>query len=49
MKGEKQYKFYIFRPKAGKHINFEYRILTKEKRYGMLEDEFFKLIGIAIF
>ena len=36
-KGERFYKFYYFRPVAGRHIHFEYRILTKEKINGMLE------------
>ncbi len=36
-KGERLYKFYYFRPKAGRRENFEYRILTKEKTDGMLE------------
>jgi len=36
-KGEKLYKFYIFRPRAGKAMNFEYRILTKETKDGSLE------------
>ena len=31
------YKFYYFRPVAGHHYHFEYRILTKEKTDGMLE------------
>jgi hypothetical protein len=31
------YKFYYFRPIAGRHYHFEYRILTKEKTNGMLE------------
>lgn len=35
-RGERLYKFYYFRPKAGRHYHFEYRILTKEKRDGML-------------
>ncbi len=35
--GERLYKFYYFRPMAGRHENFEYRILTKEKSNGMLE------------
>ncbi len=36
-KGEKIYKIFIFRPKAGKDRNFEYRILTKEMKNGLLE------------
>ena len=36
-KGERLYKFYYFRPIAGRHYHFEYRILTKEKTNGMLE------------
>ena len=36
-KGELLYKFYYFRPMAGRHYHFEYRILTKEKSDGMLE------------
>jgi len=36
-KGEKIYKIFIFRPKAGKEQNFEYRILTKEMKNGLLE------------
>ena len=35
--GERLYKFYYFRPAAGRHFNFEYRILSKEKINGMLE------------
>ena len=35
--GERLYKFYFFRPIAGQHQHFEYRILTKEKTNGMLE------------
>jgi hypothetical protein len=31
------YKFYYFRPMAGRSEHFEYRILTKEKANGMLE------------
>lgn len=31
------YKFYYFRPMAGRSEHFEYRILTKEKTNGMLE------------
>jgi len=36
-KGERLYKFYYFRPVAGRRYHFEYRILTKEKTNGMLE------------
>ena len=36
-KGERLYKFYYFRPIAGRSKHFEYRILTKEKAKGMLE------------
>lgn len=36
-KGEKIYKIFIFRPEAGKDRNFEYRILTKEMKNGLLE------------
>jgi hypothetical protein len=36
-KGERLYKFYYFRPIAGRHEQFEYRILTKEKTNGMIE------------
>ncbi len=36
-RGERLYKFYYFRPIAGRHYHFEYRILTKEKTDGMLE------------
>ncbi len=36
-KGERLYKFYYFRPTAGRREHFEYRILTKEKINGMLE------------
>ena len=36
-KGERLYKFYYFRPVAGRHYHFEYRILSKEKTNGMLE------------
>ena len=36
-KGERLYKFYYFRPMAGRSEHFEYRILTKEKANGMLE------------
>ena len=35
--GGRLYKFYYFRPIAGRHNHFEYRILTKEKINGMLE------------
>ena len=35
-KGERLYKFYYFRPMAGRHYHFEYRILSKEKINGML-------------
>ncbi len=35
--GERLYKFYYFRPIAGRLEHFEYRILTKEKTNGMLE------------
>ena len=35
--GERLYKFYYFRPIAGRSEHFEYRILTKEKGNGMLE------------
>jgi hypothetical protein len=35
--GERLYKFYYFRPTAGRHCHFEYRILTKEKISGALE------------
>ena len=35
--GERLYKFYYFRPMAGRHYHFEYRILTKEKINGTLE------------
>ncbi len=35
--GERLYKFYYFRPVAGRHYHFEYRILAKEKTNGMLE------------
>jgi len=34
--GERLYKFYYFRPMAGRHYHFEYRILTKEKINGIL-------------
>ena len=36
-KSERLYKFYYFRPTAGRRDHFEYRILTKEKANGMLE------------
>jgi len=36
-RGERLYKFYYFRPVAGRHYHFEYRILTKEKINGTLE------------
>ncbi len=36
-RGERLYKFYYFRPLAGRQYNFEYRILAKEKTNGMLE------------
>jgi len=36
-RGERLYKFYYFRPVAGRHYHFEYRILAKEKANGMLE------------
>ncbi len=36
-KGERLYKFYYFRPMAGRHYHFEYRILAKEKINGTLE------------
>jgi len=36
-RGERLYKFYYFRPIAGRHYHFEYRILTKEKTDGMVE------------
>jgi len=35
--GERLYKFYYFRPLAGRHYHFEYRILSKEKINGTLE------------
>ena len=46
-KGELLYKFYYFRPIAGRREHFEYRILTKEKTNGMLEmvSYNFKLVG----
>ena len=36
-RGERLYKFYYFRPIAGRREHFEYRILTKEKINGMFE------------
>ncbi len=36
-RGERLYKFYYFRPIAGRQYHFEYRILAKEKINGMLE------------
>jgi hypothetical protein len=36
-KGERLYKFFYFRPVAGRPYHFEYRILTKEKPNGMLK------------
>lgn len=36
-RGERLYKFYYFRPLAGRDMHFEYRILTKEKTDGLLE------------
>lgn len=36
-KSERLYKFYYFRPTAGRRDHFEYRILTKEKANGMFE------------
>jgi len=46
-KGERLYKFYYFRPIAGRREHFEYRILTKEKANGMLEmvSYNFKIVG----
>ena len=35
--GERLYKFYYFRPMAGRQYHFENRILTKEKINGTLE------------
>ena len=35
--GERLYKFHYFRPMAGRHYHFEYRVLTKEKINGTLE------------
>ena len=36
-RGERLYKFYYFRPMAGRQYHFEYRILAKKKINGMLE------------
>ena len=36
-KDEKIYKIFIFHPEADKEQNFEYRILTKEMKNGLLE------------
>jgi hypothetical protein len=36
-KGEKFYKFFFFRPQAGRHVQFEYRVFTKLKADGKLE------------
>ena len=36
-KSERLYKFYYFRPVAGRREHFEYRILTKEKTNGLFE------------
>jgi hypothetical protein len=36
-KSEKLYKIFIFHPAAGKPLNFEYRIITKERKDGLLE------------
>jgi len=36
-KGERLYKFYYFRPVAMRRNHFEYRILTKVNKNGMLE------------
>ena len=36
-KGEKFYKFFFFRPQAGRHIQFEYRVFTKLRTDGRLE------------
>ena len=46
-RGERLYKFYYFRPIAGRREHFEYRILAKEKTNGMLEmvSYNFKIIG----
>jgi hypothetical protein len=35
-KGERFYKLFFFRPLAGRHIHFEYRIFVKEKADGNL-------------
>ena len=45
--GERLYKFYYFRPIAGRSEHFEYRILTKEKANGILEmvSYNFKIVG----
>ena len=45
--GEKLYKFWFFRPAAGKDINFQYRIMTKEKMNGLLDlvSYNFKIVG----
>lgn len=44
---ERLYKFFYFRPIAGRGEHFEYRILTKEKTNGMLEmvSYNFKIVG----
>ncbi len=46
-KGERLYKFFYFRPIAGRGEHFEYRILTKEKTNGLLEmvSYNFKIVG----
>ena len=46
-KDERLYKFFYFRPIAGRDEHFEYRILTKEKTNGMLEmvSYNFKIVG----
>jgi hypothetical protein len=46
-KGERLYKFFYFRPIAGRQNRFEYRILTKEKPNGLLEmvSYNFKIVG----
>jgi len=36
-RGEKIFRIFIFKPKAGKEQNFEYRIITKEMINGLLE------------
>jgi len=36
-RGERLYKFYYFRPLALRQNHFEYRIMTKEKKNGLLE------------